>query len=131
MVRGAPRLNDGVNTLLTIDDDLGGPHPAPPRDDFARTLIAASYQVEDSTDGAAPDIVAVYCDTRGWKGRAGLAPALLAKLNETVNENTTIVLFGHPRIANSFHGNHVMSAWGGEPLMQQAAALWLHKAKQA
>ena len=131
VVRGAPQLPEERVRLLTIDDDLGGPHPAPPRDDFARTLIAAGYAVEDVTDGTKPNIIAVYCDTRGWKGRAGLRPELKEQLNRSVDENTTVVLFGHPRIANSFHGNSVMSAWGGEPLMQQAAALWLHKAKQA
>jgi beta-glucosidase len=131
VVRGSPQLNDGTIKLLTIDDDLGGPHPAPPRDDFARTLIAAGFSVQDINDGDRSNLIAVYCDIRGWKGRAGLAPALLEKLNSVVDEPTTIVLFGHPRLANSFNGNHVMSAWGGEPLMQQAAALWLHKAKQA
>ena len=131
VVRGNPQLADSPIQLLTLDDDLGGPHPAPPRDDFARTLIAAGYDVRDVVTGGKPDLIAVYCDTRGWKGRAGLAPALLEQLNQNVDEHTSIVLFGHPRIAGSFAGNHVMSAWGGEPLMQQAAALWLHKAKQA
>jgi beta-glucosidase len=130
VARGQPQLRDGVIKLLALDDDLGGPYAPPARDDFPRTLVAAGYQVETVADGGHPDVIAVYCDTRGWKGRAGLAPALKAKLDASVDENTTVVLFGHPRIANSFNGNHVMSAWGGEPLMQQAAALWLHKAKQ-
>lgn len=131
VVRGAPMLSDGSIRLLTIDDDLGGPHPAPPRDDFARTLIAAGYQVADVRAGETPNLIAVYCDIRGWKGRAGLASGLLDRLRSNINEHATIVLFGHPRLASSFAGNHVMSAWGGEALMQQAAALWLHKAKQA
>jgi hypothetical protein len=118
-----------VSTLVTIDDDLGGPYPPPPRDDFARTLVAAGYEIRNLDDGEAADLIAVYSDIRAWKGRPGLSKNALVRLETCVSEKTTIVLFGHPRLATAFAGNHVISAWGGEQLMQQAAALWLHKAR--
>jgi beta-glucosidase-like glycosyl hydrolase len=129
VVRGRPQLNDGVCRLLTIDDDLGGPHPAPAREHFGRALIAAGYAVEDVT--ATPTMIAVYSDIRGWKGRPGLSAEASARLKAHATADTTIVLFGHPRLAANFVGDHIVSAWGGEQLMQQAAALWLHKAKSA
>jgi beta-glucosidase-like glycosyl hydrolase len=128
VVRGRPGLPDGVTTLLTIDDDVGGPYPAPSREDFARTLVAAGYEIENVETGS-PDILAIYSDIRAWKGRPGLSPAARAQLEKAVSEKTTVVLFGHPRLATGLPGHHVISAWGGEQLMQQAAALWLHKAR--
>jgi beta-glucosidase-like glycosyl hydrolase len=127
VVRGNPRLNDGACRLLTIDDDLGGPHPTPPRDDFARTLVAAGYEVNDSDEQ--PTMIAIYSDIRAWKGRPGLSQKAISILEEHVSEQTTVVLFGHPRLAATIPGDHVVSAWGGEQLMQQAAALWLHKGR--
>ena len=127
VVRGNPQLKDGPCRLLTIDDDLGGPFAPPARDDFARTLVAAGYEVVEAERDV--NMVAVYSDIRAWKGRPGLSARALKQLADVVNEETTIVLFGHPRLAASIAGNHIVSAWGGEPLMQQAGALWLHKGR--
>lgn len=127
IVRGNPTLRDGRCRLLTIDDDLGGPHPAPPREDFARTLVAAGYEVTDTGDD--PTLIAVYSDIRAWKGRPGLSREALERIGKSADKHTTIVLFGHPRLAAAIPGDHVVSAWGGEQLMQQAAALWLHKGR--
>ena len=128
IVRGTPRLPRDRFTVVTIDDDLGGPYPPPPRNDFARTLVAAGFAVEEADEpGAGANVVAIYADIRAWKGRPGLSEASLSKLKQVANEHTTIVLFGHPRLAAEMPGAHIVSAWGGEPLMQQAAGLWLHK----
>jgi hypothetical protein len=35
------------------------------------------------------------------------------------------VLFGHPRLATGVPGSNLVCAWGGEPLMQEAAAVAL------
>ncbi len=128
VVRGRPALRAGINTLITIDDDVGGPYPAPPRDDFARTLVAAGYEIA-TNPSESPDILAIYSDIRAWKGRPGLSPEARAQVAHLASERTSIVLFGHPRLAAELPGHHVVSAWGGEQLMQQAAALWLHKAR--
>lgn len=124
VVRGTPQLGTENFTLTTIDDDLGGPFPPPARDDFERTLIAAGYQ-----SGQGSPIVAVYSDIRAWKGRPGLSQQALQQLNSVMTDDTTVILFGHPRLAADMPGHHVVSAWGGEQIMQQAAALWLHKSR--
>jgi beta-glucosidase-like glycosyl hydrolase len=127
VVRGNPQLRDGACRVLTIDDDLGGPFAPPRRDDFMRTLIAAGYDAKEAD--ADPTIIAAYSDIRAWKGRPGLSKAALETIDQHVTPDTTIVLFGHPRLAADVRANHIVSAWGGEPLMQQAAALWLHKGR--
>ncbi len=128
VVRGQPHLSGEALTVMTIDDDTGGPYAAPAREAFERTLIAAGYDVR-ATGDESPSLIAVYSDIRAWKGRPGLSQDAFAKLQAAVNDDTTIVLFGHPRLAAEFPGQHVIAAWGGEQLMQQAAALWLHKAR--
>jgi hypothetical protein len=40
------------------------------------------------------------------------------------------VQFSHPRLASELKKpKHVVSAWGGDAVMQQAAARWLLKAR--
>jgi beta-glucosidase-like glycosyl hydrolase len=130
VVRGTPQLTRDECTVITIDDDLGGPYPPPMRQDFARTLTAAGYTVHEAdAPGAGANVVAIYSDIRAWKGRPGLSQQALARITQVANEHTTIVLFGHPRLAAEMPGAHIVSAWGGEQLMQQAAALWLHKSR--
>ncbi len=128
VVRGEPKVKTPCR-LSIIDDDLGGPYPPPVRDDFARTLTAAGYDVAHADDGA--DVVAIFCDIRAWKGRPGLSQHAQNQLKTALAEDGTIVLFGHPRLAANLPGRHTVAAWGGEQLMQQAAALWLHKRAQA
>ena len=130
LVRGEPKLAEGTCTLMTIDNDLGGPFPPPARDDFARTLAAAGYTVQPVESGTA-DLIAVYSDIRAWKGRPGLSADAEAKLKSALRADTTVVFFGHPRLANGLGARNTVAAWGGEPLMQQAAALWLHKRAQS
>ena len=62
---------------------------------------------------------------------SGLSERARAQLSSALHNDTTIVLFGHPRLAIDFPGRNIIAAWGGEQLMQQAAALWLHKRAQA
>jgi beta-glucosidase-like glycosyl hydrolase len=130
VVRGEPQLNGDVLTLLTIDDDQGGPYLPPARAAFARTLTAAGYQVRDvAADDDVASLVAVYSDIRAWKGRPGLSAPAVERLQAAVATDSTVVLFGHPRLAADFPAQHIIAAWGGEQLMQEAAALWLHKAR--
>lgn len=75
--------------------------------------------------GPADEVIAVFSDVRGWKGRAWLAAetvdtvsAVLARAPEAL-----VVLFGHPRLAEQLPlAPHVVCAWNGDPLMQDAAA---------
>lgn len=128
-VRGQPRLPARSFDLLTIDDDLGGPLPPPGREVFPAALRQAGWSVREvqTANGAAPLVIAVYCDIRPWKQR----PRCSARTIDAVGaahahrRDALLVLFGHPRIAADLPGSDVLVAWGGEPLMQIAAARWL------
>jgi hypothetical protein len=133
VVRGRAALDPraGVD-LMTIDDDLGGPYPPPARTTFAETLRAAGMELRE-TDSPTPDrslVVALYADIRGWKGRPGLSARAVEALVRVLGDrpDALVVLFGHPRLADEVPGRaSVVVAWGGEPLMQLAAARWLSK----
>ncbi len=112
--------------VVSVDDDLGGPYPPPPRSTFPATLVKAGLTVLETAEpgGARPVVVAVYADIRGFKGRPGLSPASRAAVREAVDAapSSLVVLFGHPRLAEGLPGDAVLCTWGGEPLMQEAAA---------
>ncbi|MFW6078213.1 MAG: hypothetical protein ACODAE_01240, partial [Gemmatimonadota bacterium] len=129
-VRGRPRIGGAAVDLVVVDDDADGPAP-PSREPFARALRGAGIEVEErapeALDAARPALIAVYADIRAWKGRSGLGEgsrnavrAVLAR-----RPDAPIVLFGHARLAGELPGEHVLVAWGGEALMQEAAALRL------
>jgi hypothetical protein len=111
--------------LLTLDDDVGGPFPPGPRDAFPAGLRQRGVDVRevDTATGERPLIVALYADIKGFKGRPGLSRSARERLEQTAAE--TVVLFGHPRLADSVPAADLLGAWGGEPLMQAAAATWL------
>jgi beta-glucosidase-like glycosyl hydrolase len=129
VVRGAPALPDGPFDLLTVDDDVGGPYPPGPRDAFPAGLREGGADVREvgAPTGERPLVVALYADIRGWKGRPGLSAAAKEALARAIaaRADATVVLFGHPRLAAEVPGTRVLAAWGGEPLMQEAAARWL------
>jgi beta-glucosidase-like glycosyl hydrolase len=115
----------GSFELLTVDDDLGGPHPAPARSTFRATLTKAGRAVVPvDAPGGGPTVVAVYADIRGFKGRSGLSESAKSAVRRAVAAapSCLVVLFGHPRLAEELPGENVLCAWGGEPLMQEAAA---------
>lgn len=123
-VRCPPNLE-----LLTIDDDVGGPFPAPSREPFALALNERGIGVEPvrAVSAERPLLVAIYADVRAWKSRPGLSDAALATLRGAlqVRRDALVVLFAHPRVAEQFAAHNVVAAWGGETVMQQAAADWL------
>lgn len=137
VARGRPSWDParGVD-LLTVDDDLGGPYPPPSRAALASTLRAADIEVREVPEAGEPRpgrslVVALYADIRGWKGRPGLsARAAEAVARATAGrEDAVVVLFGHQRLASEVPGPAaVVAAWGGEALMQRAAARWLREA---
>lgn len=115
--------------LVTVDDDAGGPFRPPERATFGATLTKAGRGVVavDAPTGRHPVLVAVYADIRGFKGRPGLSPAARSAVRRAVEvaPSSFVVLFGHPRLADGLPGENVLCAWGGEPLMQEAAAVVL------
>jgi len=115
--------------LLTVDDDVGGPYPAPTRAPFLAALREAGFDPRpvEHLDGSRAAIVAVYADIRAWKGRPGLSRAARAALDGTYacRPDATFLLFSHARLAPAVPGANVVVAWGGEAIMQTAAARWL------
>lgn len=128
VLRGDTALPNTLE-LVTVDDDLGGPYPAPSRSVFPAALAKASRTVleVDEPSGTRPVVVAVYADVRGFKGRPGLSAPAAATLGSAVATAapSLVVLFGHPRLEADLPGDTVVCAWGGEALMQEAAAMRL------
>lgn len=124
--RGEPRCTAREVDVITIDDDTGGPAPPPSRSRFPATLTAAGLAVEevDEARGERPAVVALYADIRAWKGRPGISAEAREKVVRTldVRPDAPVVLFGHPRLAAELPESTLLAAWGGEPLMQEAAA---------
>lgn len=129
--------------VAIVDDDLeatvGRPDFAAPgagsadRSALARALAEQGLEVDLVADAlSAPrrapepvDVLAVFCDVRGWKRRAGLAPATAATVAGWIQRApaATVLLFAHPRLADGLPGEGpVLCAWCGDPLMQEAAA---------
>ncbi|HSH44292.1 MAG TPA: glycoside hydrolase family 3 N-terminal domain-containing protein, partial [Longimicrobiales bacterium] len=120
---------DGPVELITVDDDAGGPFPSPPREDFPRTLgdLGVDAREVEHPTGELPVVVALYADIKGFKGRPGLSQAAIERVGSAIDSprGVTVVLFGHPRLATETPGARLLNAWGGESLMQEAAARWL------
>jgi len=127
-VRGNPLLPTGPVSVITIDDDVGGPFPPPARDSFLATLreLGVDAHRADPDVGVDSAIIAVYSDIRAWKGRPGLSNRAIENIARVIRPDSVVILFGHPRLADRrLPGDHVVAAWGGEELMQNAAARWL------
>lgn len=116
--------------LHTVDDDVGGPYPPPERSVLPESLREWGVEVVEAGEGETPAadggsvLVAVYGEVRGWKGRAGLSEEARLRVRELARkEKGVVVLFGHPRLAAAFPQDRpVLCAWGGEAIMQEAAA---------
>lgn len=124
--------------LHIIDDDRVGasasPFAAPgqagtDRAAFRRALLQRALEVVDpAVISTADDLIAVYSDVRAWKDRGGLAPETVGAVQALIKRSpgATVVLFAHPRLAEQLpDATHVIGAWSGEPLMQEAAAVRL------
>lgn len=124
IARGTPRLPGGAVRIEEVEDDLGGPYPPYPRTAFPAALRAAGVELRD--DGA--PLVAIYSDIRAWKGRPGLSTAARERVATILDRHpdAPVVLFSHPRLAAEIpSARALLVGWGGEALMQEAAAAWL------
>lgn len=127
-VRGEPALPTEAVHLHIVDDDLGGPWPPYPRDALSAGLRAAGTPLH--ADGT--PIIALFSDIRAWKGTPGISPAARAQVRQHLASapETTVLLFGPPRLADDVpEARNVLAAWGGEALMQEAAVAWLTGAR--
>lgn len=125
VVRGEPKLPPGPFDVVTVDDDLGGPYPAPSRATLLDTFRSAGVRDDEGSERGM--LIAVYSDIRAWKSRPGLSPSAIQAVRDALEARprSPVVLFGHPRLAEDLPGRNVVCAWGGEPVMQRAAAEWL------
>jgi beta-glucosidase len=130
MVRGKlPALEQPWN-LVIVDDDLGGPYPAPSREPLISTLRAGGVDLTTNGDSATErgsTVIALFGDIRAWKGRPGYSTAAKAEVRRAFDNPKTqdrlIIQFSHPRLADELDVDApILSAWGGEAVMQRAAA---------
>jgi hypothetical protein len=123
-----PQLRQPWN-LVIVDDDLGGPYPPPSRDPLVSTLSTGGIDLvvsgETPADGAT--VVALFGDIRAWKGRPGYSSgskeAVRRAFEGTDPTDRLIIQFSHPRLAAELDVDApILCAWGGEAVMQRAAA---------
>ena len=132
MVRGArPALGSPLDVYV-IDDDAGGPAPAPSREPFFEALSRAGWRTQrvdtPSSDPLRATLIALFGETQSWKGRAGYGDAARAAVDRAcaIAPDALVLQFGHPRLIRELPGaRSIATAWGGEPAMQVAAAGWL------
>jgi beta-glucosidase len=142
VVRGTPAALGDVAEVVLVDDDVGGPYAPPSREPFLDALRTGGVdpRVVDAPSDVQRSavIVALFGDIRAWKGRPGYGEPALAAVDAACaaaraqGREIVIVQFGHPRLAETVCASAtVVSAWGGERVMQQAAARWLLAARRA
>jgi beta-glucosidase-like glycosyl hydrolase len=123
-----PALQRPWNFVI-VDDDVGGPYPAPSRDPLISTLSAGGIElITDDTTGirTGATVVALFGDIRAWKGRPGFSSkakeAVRKALDAAPSTDRLIIQFSHPRLAAELEGDApILCAWGGEAVMQRAA----------
>ena len=125
-----PRLPRSWN-LVIVDDDIGGPYPPPPRDPLIATLQAGGIDLvvgdQPATEEVGATVIALFGDIRAWKGRPGYSEnakeSVRRALESAGNRERLIIQFSHPRLAKELKTDApILCAWGGEGVMQKAAA---------
>ncbi|HEX9220966.1 MAG TPA: hypothetical protein VF858_10820, partial [Gemmatimonadaceae bacterium] len=81
----------------------------------------------DSDTERGATVIALFGDIRAWKGRPGYSTAAKAQVQRTLDnaraQDRLIIQFSHPRLAGELDvGAPILCAWGGEAVMQRAAA---------
>ena len=135
LLRGSlPLAGPGQSIRLRVVDDdvvelppsVAVPGSAPSdRGRLASALQDRGVTVEPESSDSNVDIVAVFSEVKGWKGRAGLGEATVDTLRGMLEESpdAALVLFGHPRVAAQMgFATDVLCAWCGDTLMQEAVA---------
>jgi hypothetical protein len=72
-------------------------------------------------------VIALFGDIRAWKGRPGYSStakdSVRRALERAGSGKSLIVQFSHPRLADELDVDApILCAWGGEAVMQRAAA---------
>ena len=142
-----------VVEIVSVDDDLGGPFPAPSRDPLYLALEDSGIRVTRGSPGPdaegppeprtmggdgepipdlAPVLVALFSEPRGWKSRAGLSSASAEAVRITVGRAqgqgrpVAVLLFAPPGLVKEVPaGVPTLMCWGGEEIMQRAVTGFL------
>ncbi|MGD8699445.1 MAG: hypothetical protein PVJ43_09155, partial [Gemmatimonadales bacterium] len=136
VLRGsAPHCTPGEPLRLQVVDDdeialpsfIGAPgHVLPDRGHLAESLRRRDVRVGDASDPEAPaDLVALFSEVKGWKGRSDLAEKSIEAVRAAISQApaAAVILFGHPRLADQLpFAKNVICAWCGDALMQDAVA---------
>ena len=134
VVRGRrPALSRRIE-LAIVDDDIGGPYPAPSREPLVAALQEAGFEIVQEPARPTRDVplvIALFGDIRAWKGRPGYSGQAKAAVRDAVaaarkaRRTSVVIQFSHPRLAAELDAPNVVCAWGGEVTMQRAAVKWL------
>lgn len=116
--------------FVIVDDDVGGPYPAPSRDPLVSTLASGGIELitdPETSIETKSTVVALFGDIRAWKGRPGYSArakeSVRTALDGARDSDRLIIQFSHPRLAGELdEGAPILCAWGGEAVMQRAAA---------
>ncbi len=135
LIRGSlPLARPGQTVRLAVVDDdvvelppsVGAPGSAlSDRGRLAEGLRNRGVMLESVPSSSEVDVVAVFSEIRGWKGRAALGETTLDKVLSALRRSpdAALVLFGHPRLAEQLRfAPNVVCAWCGDALMQEAVA---------
>jgi hypothetical protein len=81
----------------------------------------------DGAGGTGATVIALFGDIRAWKGRPGYSSWSKETVRRTLERakggDSLIVQFSHPRLAAELDTDApILCAWGGEAVMQRAAA---------
>ena len=132
MVRGARPTLASPMDVVVVDDDLGGPAPAPSRAPFLDALVRSGFRaqrvVEPSNNPARTTVIALFGETQPWKGRAGYSDAARSAVERAcaVAPTALLVQFGHPRLIRELpSARSIVTAWSGDAAMQVAVAKWM------
>jgi len=124
-----PALRQPWN-LVIVDDDIGGPYPAPSRDPLISALRTGGVDLVVNGDGperTRSTVVALFGDIRAWKGRPGYSTWSMEAVRRAFQDagagDRLVIQFSHPRLAAEIDVDApILCAWGGEAVMQRAAA---------
>ena len=138
LVRGSAFALGSPVDVVPVDDDAPANPGAGPRGAFVAALKRASVDARQvdapSADARGPVVIALFGEARPRKGRAGYSPETRARVAELCAaaarsaRDPLVVQFGHPRFAAEIpEAANVVCAWGGDRVMQEAAARRLVK----
>lgn len=120
ILAGEPRLKPTPLRLVQVDDDRRA-SVQPSSRPLAKVLAEEGFELSASGQ----TLIAIYADVHAGKATLGISAEALAVVEQELSSapEAIVILFGHPRLQRQLAKvKHLLCAWGGEPIMQRAAA---------